>query len=833
MKRGVIQFLVLAGATLSACSIRGQGPVELATQARDVLKKYCFECHGQNLKRLRGDLNLFDRSHLLDKERGIVVPGKPDASSLWQQVQDGSMPPGQRSKVNDVGKRLLRDWISAGAPVFAEEKATTSDTDVAAERAARVKEVFRVHCLECHGGARKQAGVAILDHGLLLKKKKVVPGKADESLLFQLVIATDDTVMPPPGQPRLRQDEIDLVRLWISDGAPAFPSDVRIPVKEKTEPAPGSVGVEYVLKKILRHIREVPPQERRFKRYFSINHTLMAGATADELELQREALAKAINHLSWEPRLVRPIAVDEPVKSVFVIDLRDLGWQMQPFERVQGSRKTGRSPVNLFDLALLDYPYGILQEGADTFDDLVNEFLAPSDMVRPIPYVRADWFVGVVTQPPFYEDFLQLPFDLKELEEKKLGIDTAANVRDGVARRAGLAVSGVSRNNRVVERHPFQHGAYWKSFDFRTTKGAENIFRDPILLHPAGGEMIFNLPNGLQGYYVANNQGVRVESAPTEIVTDKYSDDKVVRLGLSCIRCHERGMKEFADTIRPALLRLPGSPGFDKRFALRLYAEQPQMDDWLKEDSERFASAMAKLVGRSLTREPLIPVTRRYLDDPLHLGTVAGELGLADTAGLQEMFRAPQFVAMGLMPLGSQGVIRREAFEEFFEPLVRGLGLGVPVVPLDGVALRDFAPASKSIPVALTTNKKLNVFEPGDELVVTVTNSSERAIWIELIGTSARGRKVILTPTPLQVGPGQSYRFPPQGGLKIRGGLGKEQITLFASHQEFPGGELLRGAQVSDRVVHPYYQYRKDGNRWRQTMDPTTIVKKTIDIETK
>src|SRR5207302_402650 len=103
----------------------------------------------------------------------------------------------------------------------------------------------------------------------------------------------------------------------------------------------------------------------------------------------------------------------------------------------------------------------------------------PSGMVRPIPYVRADWFVSTITQPPFYEDFLRLPFDVAELE-KKLGVDAERNVRDQIARRAGMSVSGVSRNNRVVERHPFQHGAYWKSFDFRSSKGQENSFRDPI-----------------------------------------------------------------------------------------------------------------------------------------------------------------------------------------------------------------------------------------------------------------------------------------------------------------------------------------------------------------
>jgi hypothetical protein len=38
---------------------------------------------------------------------------------------------------------------------------------------------------------------------------------------------------------------------------------------------------------------------------------------------------------------------------------------------------------------------------------------------------------------------------------------------------------------------------------------------------------------------------------------------------------------------------------------------------------------------------------------------------------------------------------------------------------------------------------------------------------------------------------------------------------------------------VTDRVIHRYYGYQKDGNRWARALDASGIVKKTIDIETK
>ena len=109
-----------------------------------------------------------------------------------------------------------------------------------------------------------------------------------------------------------------------------------------------------------------------------------------------------------------------------MVDIRKLGWDQQPFERPQDEEMLP-STVNLFDLALLEYPYGILYEDSETFDRLKEEFLVPAGQVRPIPYLRADWFVSTATQPPLYEDFFQMPFELAKLEEC-LGVNSEANL---------------------------------------------------------------------------------------------------------------------------------------------------------------------------------------------------------------------------------------------------------------------------------------------------------------------------------------------------------------------------------------------------------------------
>ncbi|HZZ71310.1 MAG TPA: c-type cytochrome domain-containing protein [Pirellulales bacterium] len=701
-----------------------------------------------------------------------------------------------------------------------------------AKLAAQAKAILRSRCFECHGGSKTAEGVKILDHELLIAKKKLVPNKPDDSLLFQLITSSDEPMMPPPEQPRLSAEDIATIRQWISVGAPAFPEDIAKVEEAHKDPAlKDLVGVDYVLKRILEHVRSLPVDERPYMRYFSTNHLLTAGATRDELDLQRDALAKSINHLSWERQIVELKPIDK-LETVFVIDLRKLGWHKQPFSRMADGKVVGRSKLNLFDLALLEYPYGVIYEDSETFDHLTEEFLEPANMARPIPFIRADWFCSAATLPPLYEDFLQMPFEVSDLATL-LGVDIEGDRTSLVAKRAGMTVSGVSHNNRVVERHPAKYGSMWISFDYNGNKGQANMFKDPIDLHPAGGEMIFTLPNGLQGYFVTNRAGRRLEVAPTNIVTDRFAEDKAVRNGLSCMRCHDQGMKGFVDNIRGAMERLPGSAGFDKRQVLSMYPKQAEMDAFLKEDSDRFLAAMKQALGKTSTVEPLYPVTHRFLDAPLQLSAVAAELGLADSAGLQQLFRTPRFTSLGLVPLTSGGVIRRDTWEDYYDQVVRSLGLGVPVVPLDGITRTEFPSTTAPFEVELTTSKKNNIFSPGDEFAIFVENKSKHELHIELIGTSAKGEQVIVVPATTIVKPGDKFRFPEKGSLKVQGGLGKEQVTLFASQADFPAGELLRGKGLTDRVVHAFYPLRRRGAANQETFDPSQLIKKTIEIETK
>jgi serine/threonine-protein kinase len=718
---------------------------------------------------------------------------------------------------------LLVSWAIAAA-------AAEGKPDGAA-LAAQVKEILRNRCLECHGGSATQEGIKVLDHGLLIEKEVVLAGKPDDSPLFRSVIEADEDVRMPKGSPALPATEVAAIREWILAEAPPFPADVAIPSETRKDAGLQQlVGVDYVLKQILQHQNKLPtPGERRAVRYFSCNHLLARGATQEELEIQKDALNKAVNHLSREPRIV-PVTVVDPAGTIFALDIRQVGWDKLPFQIVEKGQLGQKANVNFFDLVLLEYPYGVIYEDSETFDAIVRDYLNPAGTIRPIPYIRSDWFCSVATQPPLYHDLLQLPHDLPTLE-KELGVDVQKNIDDHVVKRAGMQVSGVSRNNRAVERHPGPHGMYWKSIDYATSKGQENLFTDPVHLQGTGGEMIFTLPNGLQAYYLATGKGERLDAAPTDIVTDKFAEDKTVRNGLACMRCHDEGMKNFEDTIRPAIQALPGSGGIDKRTVLALYPPQAEMNAHLKHDREQFMAALNKALGKPQVREPLIPVSQRFLDAPLQLASAAGELGLADAADLKSIFKSPAFTALGLVPLANRGVVRRDMWEDYYDQTVRSLGLGIPVVPFDGLTRADYQPMGGEINVSLATTKKNNVFAPGDELAILVKNNGDRPIFLELIGAGTKGQKVVIATG--KVVAGGEFRHPEKGAIKVQPSLGKEQIMLYASETEFPPAKILRGTNLADRALHDFYGCDTSAGGLKVKLDPARIVKRTIVIETK
>jgi len=510
--------------------------------------------------------------------------------------------------------------------------------------AERAQTILTERCFKCHGQngvARKN--VFVLDRVWLIASKTLTPGNADSPLLQ--IVESDEM---PLGGPPLSSEEKAALRDWVANGAPAW--------KLESTPAaqPRFISEREILTRLRNDLLKAPDRDRTYLRYFSIAHLQNAGATERELAVHRAGLAKLINSLSWHREVTSPAPIDE-AQTLFRIDLRDYNWT-----------------AATWNLILSVYPYGVRAPESETVARLSGAAVA---------YVRADWFLGTGSVPPLYHELLGLPGNVRELE-KLLGIDAARDIAEekNVA-RAGIRASGVSQNNRVLERHVSPYGAYWKSFDFTDNLDEQNIFRDPLRLNPAGGEIIFNLPNGLQAYFLIDRFGRRLDAAPIAIVSDHNNpDDPVIRNGRSCMSCHYEGMQSFKDDVRPVVSRM--SAGFFERDkALALYPTQRTLDQLVEKDRQRFANAVEQIGANATTAqtEPVNTAARRFTAE-LSSAQAAAEAGLELEAFQRRLRSSARLVALGFgQLLVTEGGVKRDTWERSYGEVVRELGLGEPV----------------------------------------------------------------------------------------------------------------------------------------------------------
>jgi WD40 repeat protein/mono/diheme cytochrome c family protein len=531
-----------------------------------------------------------------------------------------------------------------------------------ADLARKAEAILRANCYRCHGqdGAIEGGLNYVLDRAKLVARHKVVPGKPLESPLF--VRVAKGKMPPADEQPRPTADEVALLQKWIEAGAPSAAVSAQQP----------SVSEADVFAAILADLEKLERRQRRFIRYFSLAHLYNSGLGDDELQTYRHALAKLINSLSWHPRITRPQPID-PAGLVLRIDLRNYFWD-----------------ANLWNRLLAEYPYGILQETTAARACAVNTGTR-------LPVLRADWFIANASRPPLYHDLLQLPASLAELE-RQLRVDAAVNLQQERVARAGFNGSGVARNNRLIERHDAVHGAYWRTYDFEAV--AQNLSERDLLLpdrrnlfaHPlgpgnvdnpflhAGGEVIWNLPNGLQAYLLVNAANVRVDRAPTAIVSDPKRPDRAVENGISCMGCHYRGINFKDDQIRDFVRKHPHAfSRKDTELVLALYPPARTMQALMEEDMQRFQQAVEKTGGRISAFEPILAMTLRYEAD-VDLATAAAELGV-EPASLAARLGGTETLARNLGPLSAGGTVQRQVFVQAFADLVRAFRLGVPFQP--------------------------------------------------------------------------------------------------------------------------------------------------------
>ena len=355
-------------------------------------------------------------------------------------------------------------------------------------------------------------------------------------------------------------------------------------------------------------------QRRKGLRYLTLTH--LANACVDEkaMKVYRQAVVKLLNSLSRSPDVYRFQAID-PGETIIRVSLDELGWSPADWEEI-----------------LKSYPFKMQPETS-----FKNLLVSATD--SKLPYVRADWFAFTAARPGMYEKLVKLAPDFNKLAQEE-GVDIDNNIKKFIAQRAGFQVSGVSRNNRMIERHPSKSGYFWTSYDFAGNKDKQNLYEHPLgpkgdnAFQHDGGETIFSLPNGFQAYYLNTADGKALKTGPTNIVQDKRAKDLAVTNGISCMGCHEFGMIKAKDEIRKIALTGPGGRAFSRaelREIEALYPENERMDKILDGDAKRFQDALFRAgIDPNLNLngiEMITALSQRYEQD-VDLTMAAAELGM-------------------------------------------------------------------------------------------------------------------------------------------------------------------------------------------------------------
>ena len=537
------------------------------------------------------------------------------------------------------------------------------------EMGKQVKSILEVNCGQCHSNGVSLGDMNyILDLNELVKQGKIIPGDASDSQIF---IRMQQQSMPPAfiRDQRPTFGQIELVGQFIDSMDPIEANECD-PLDFMTQ--------DEMISAMARDVSTLDEGDQPFTRYLTVTYNSNAGGCGRELDRQRYALYKGINSVSTNTRVTQPVAIDAD-DLIFRIDIRDYNW-----DRAIDIEDDGIVDFDDAWLAIVDgsQPYAVEYEG-DQADDL------KLDTATAVPFMPVNAFIQSTEQGDLYYALIGGLANLFDFELEVLNLDTAAEILEDDLMRAGFSNSGVSKQERVLNR--FDNGisagqSYWLSFDFDGGNGNgevnvdnESIYADPLGFAFAGGEAIFSLPNGMQGYYVAAADGTRLAEAPVGVVIDPAQNNGIVTNGASCHSCHQAGLITFTDTVRQFVE--DNATQFDNDTFESVMAQYPDPDVFQKQMDLDSAMHIRAVEASGIPAKTPDAITRVYLD--FQLGDItaayaAGELGVTEETLLDNLNELDPRLA----PLGNPGgAVNRDIFDAaYFDALciLQGVATNAP-----------------------------------------------------------------------------------------------------------------------------------------------------------
>ncbi len=120
-----------------------------------------------------------------------------------------------------TGLAVVNRLVAVAGAILLGTAAAIAADPTAVELEARVRRIFKAHCLACHSGAKAKGELTLSARAGLIKGgesgRVVSPGRPERSLLFEHV---RDGSMPPAEDKRMAKADVETIRLWILGGAP-------------------------------------------------------------------------------------------------------------------------------------------------------------------------------------------------------------------------------------------------------------------------------------------------------------------------------------------------------------------------------------------------------------------------------------------------------------------------------------------------------------------------------------------------------------------------------------------------------------------------------------
>jgi Domain of unknown function (DUF4384) len=630
-----------------------------------------------------------------------------------------------------VHRWMLASAVWAGASCLGVVAGYGDDVPAPTDPLAKAAfEVLDRNCARCHQQGRlvKREQPAS-GFGNILKldeigknRALIVPGNPFGSYLFKRIVDREmplDVIMGETTAPGPNEADIKALEAWINSLAgQAASCETHKFVTNKD-----------IVALIAADLEKLPRPRASATRYLTLTHFTNICADPEALKVYTQGAIKLVNSLSHSADVVRLETID-PEHSILRINLDDIGWRASDW-----------------DLVLANDPYAVV---TDTQFTSVLEGATGTKL----PYVRADWFAFAASRPPIYNRLLNLPSSFQQLTLAE-GVDIEDDIRRFLVKRAGFQKSGVSANNRLIERHKARDGYLWTSYDFGGNRERQSLYEFPLGpggphgFNHDGGETIFSLPNGFQAYFLNNSKGQPLDKGPTNIVRDPSRKDFAVTNGISCMGCHDQGMRKAKDDIRANVLAGRVFSKDVKDAVAALYPPTEIMDAVIEEDLKRFTGAVTRAGLDPVLKfngvEMINALSKRYEDDVD--GTLAAaELGLTK----DEFSKAANDSDKRLKPMLrrlEQSLVPRDQFEAAFKALAKDI---TDDSPLEVATLNDkditAKPAHRG---GLSITSDRNSYQRGDTPVFTIFSDND--CFLTVTSVDEKGAGTVLFPNKFQL----------------------------------------------------------------------------------